>query len=105
MTKGLSDGQPFDLLGKQLFQAFCRFERTLLVAEGSKTEETVTVLSEACTRRTNYVGVFEQIVEELPRTHTVRALEPQIRAGLAARVPDAERIEDVYKRQPTSWAA
>ena len=43
--------------------------------------------------RDSYMRVLKQVVEELPRAHAVRALEPQVRAGLAARIPDAERIE------------
>ena len=62
-------------------------------AESGKTEVSLASRTKANARRTYYLGLLKQKVEEVPRAHLVRALEPDVGRVLAPGVADTELVE------------
>ena len=80
-------------LFQQVFDAFDGFDGVVAVAEGGQTEVAFAALAEALAGGADDLSVPEQVVEELPAAHAVRALEPDVGGILAAGVVDAELVE------------
>lgn len=58
--------------------------RVLAAAEGREAEVAFTARTEACARRADDVDFVQELVEEVPRAHVVRRLEPDVRGIDAA---------------------
>ena len=80
-------------LFQQVFDAFDGFDGVVAVAEGGQAEVALAALAEAFAGGADDLSVPEQVVEELPAAHAVRALEPDVGGILAAGVVDAELVE------------
>ena len=75
------------------FDAFHGAQRILAVAESREAEVALAAGTEACAWRADDIDFCEQLVEEVPRRHIIRGLEPDVRSIDAAIGFDAGRLK------------
>ena len=80
-------------LFQQVFDAFDGFDGVVAVAEGGQAEVAFAALAEALAGGADDLSVLEQVVEEFPAAHAVRASKPYIGGILAAGVVDAQLVK------------